>query len=664
MDIIRHGAVTHQDEKGRPQTIFTLGVNSDDTMMVTGSLDSTVSFWVHAPCAQGNDNAMDNTGENNHTWTLLTQPLSRHEGAVLCARFHPLNPLVCATGGDDKRVLLWSVDTVNKLVRVLASSDQGHTSDVTAVAWSDCGQFLLSGSLDKSVCVYRVSMTGSDHLRLLGKHAFDAFVKGLAVSGDNLCVVTDDKAVHVMKLDYYNNLSDTAHVEKKVQLVKQSKQVFPMASDSVFFSRPAFSPDSTVLAVPNGCNGPILACCLLDVINGSSTDTNTVVSLIGHYGCLEVASFSPCLYGDTANGTLLALGGQDGTVSIWSSLNTHPLLVLSDLSDSSVTDIQWLNDGSRFLVSFYEGIVVEFSLSDQLTGKPKKPLVNVKDSKLTSVKREELVLKDQTPNIPAPGQKTVSGKRRITPMLVSVNEPRANAVPLSANTLTTQGTGQIQTVITVQSDSQQRFPKLETTTTNKRLLWIFKASFNNHRVVIEVKDQQAVCSDGADKVYWRDDTLGSVDMCWMEGRVLVIFNAQDRRLTVIDGRDASRLLPRVLVQNDLAYLTIQDDSLLIIDRSGQMMWFLDSFSRLIVDRLPKCITVIESVSLNPKHLFVNHQYTLTDQSCWLEHGQVIMNEQSGNTSTVDTIKRLCTSTSNDSLHAVQERAALQRLLLN
>lgn len=236
-----------------------------------------------------------------------------------------------------------------------------------------------------------------------------------------------------------------------------------------YFARPSWSPDGCVICVPDIVNGQDTVAALVE--RGTWA---TEQSLVGHACSVQVCSFSPHLYVPTQNQLrvsetliesqnyimLIAMGSQDGVLSLWATNETRPIAVVAGLFDHAIMDISWDPMHPLILyVSSYNGTVVKVSIphdfieplpTDQKNiilkaiaegvrgANESRSLLNLPTSATQVTLQTDTMgsiecaiavadkLKGETPTsetkieqkLPAIQTTTVGGKRRITPQLV------------------------------------------------------------------------------------------------------------------------------------------------------------------------------------------------------------------------------------------------------
>jgi len=182
-----------------------------------------------------------------------------------------------ATVSHDYTTAVWDVKVPAAPLYTL----DGHESAVQAVAYSEHGPWIATGSADKTVRLYD---TDSHDLQRVYKGPKD-FVTALAFSPDG-------KTLAVASLDGAIRVYATGSSRLLRQLTGHRSRIGALA----------FSPDGSVLA--SAADEGIVR--LWDAKRG-----RTMRSLGGHAGGAKTVSFSP-------DGTRLASGGSDGMIRLWS----------------------------------------------------------------------------------------------------------------------------------------------------------------------------------------------------------------------------------------------------------------------------------------------------------------------------------------------------------
>ncbi len=122
---------------GHDDTIYSAQLNSDASLLATGSHDRKMITWNVA------------TGRAVHTFL-------GHNDAIYSLSFSPSQKLL-ATASGDRTVKLWDVATGQRL-----DTFSQPSKDQTTVAFSPNGQFVAAGGADARIRIWSVSETGRE----------------------------------------------------------------------------------------------------------------------------------------------------------------------------------------------------------------------------------------------------------------------------------------------------------------------------------------------------------------------------------------------------------------------------------------------------------------------------------------------------------------------
>lgn len=402
----------HKEKKGKYSSIFTLDYNSHNHSIATGGLDGTICIW----------NVDDRMNLLNST-TMI-----RHEGSVTMLRWSP-DGLLLASVSDDRTMLVWQGD------RMIHRLSVGHQADLIALSWSPDGSLLASASIDGVLFIYDCK-NGFNVIKMI-KGGVNGMLKGISWDplGVFLACQGDDLVIWRCK-----DWTVEQRVVDPFFPTRKDGESSVSGGDSTLFKRPSWSPDGRWLCCANGINGLQNAAILLN-----RNIWNPELSCIGHSGGIEATSFSPIQY--DKSGFIIAIGGEDRSVSLWSSNQSHPLIVIHDLFEHNVIDFSWIKEnGGSLLACSYDGTVGMIILKEELIGKPQSEealrelqknlqkslfqssLQNLPSDliqvKLMDKLEESIQKENKTPNdissIPTSSIPIITkdGKKRIVPVLV------------------------------------------------------------------------------------------------------------------------------------------------------------------------------------------------------------------------------------------------------
>lgn len=622
MEIIRPGQVSHLDDKGRPQALFSVSISRPEQgqrLVLTSALNSSISIWEYP------------------SFTPVATGLARHEGAVLTVRWCPHQPQVFASGSDDRRVLIWQKH--GDEYRVIGRPAPVHTCDVTAVEWSPDGRFLASGSLDKTVCIYDVSGASLTAPKLHQRIELQGFVKGLCFDQNSRCLAiqTDDKSAHLYECD-----GDVFALKASI------RDCFVNSSDNAFFSRPSFSPDSNIVALSNGSNGPI-PCAHLHVVDAQADDGG--VSLIGHQAPIEVATFSPFKY---SAGWLIACGCQDGTVSLWSSSSPHPVFLLSDLFEQGIMDLQWADDQTIIACS-YEGGIAAIKVDSELIGHGSVVLAEPKEDHHSQPLAPTTAILSGQPHAPArmvPSNR--DGRKRVTPMLVTLSSP---VLPHFGNP-PAAGQQAIQIRLGERLGSTDRFRRIAS-----RSCFHFDMAIPlsvQKPVRIEIAGDKVLCCSLDNLVYWKAHLRKPCVAAAASDSIIAVLMS-DNHFTCLSftGR---RQTPLIHFDAPVSLLKCRDSDFLVILATGQFYWFrMAPNLHYRTGDIPPMIDQLDRVVMHDERVEIMQRWSF-DGHLWYDCQKIADQPAVVIDKSVEGIKSHLLAPASDDLEALEEAIAFWRLL--
>ena len=142
----------------------------------------------------------------------------------------------------------------------------------------------------------------------------------------------------------------------------QLQEPFQQCSGTTHLLRLSWSPDGRNIATAHALNNTYPVAYIVDRNNWKSDH-----SLVGHQKAIEVAAFNHNLFSydskATRGHTIVALGSKDGSISIWSTAKTKPILVVDNIFTSSILDLSWSPDGYCLLACSWDSSVASLSFT-------------------------------------------------------------------------------------------------------------------------------------------------------------------------------------------------------------------------------------------------------------------------------------------------------------
>lgn len=228
-------------------------------------------------------------------WDAEKRASFTHSGFVITVAMSP-NGTFLATGGIDKRVKLWHVET-QQCFQTLS----GHIGGIVSLAFSPDETLLASGGGDN--WEQQTHADGTTLSYSAGDSPVDKTVKVWEVAtGKN--IATLENPWRVSGIAFSPDGKHLATGTSKSVTLWDTKTWQPIATlDTVDFESLAFSPDGSRLII--GGTWPEQRIQIWDV-----ETRELIVELSGHKSDVESFAFSP-------DGRLLASGGFDGVIYMW-----------------------------------------------------------------------------------------------------------------------------------------------------------------------------------------------------------------------------------------------------------------------------------------------------------------------------------------------------------
>jgi hypothetical protein len=239
----------------------------------------------------------------------------------------------------------------------------GHQMDVLDIDWSASG-LLASASIDNNILIWDIPSALKSSLRVLAPlkqlHRHTSFVKGVqfdpfgiflaSASADNTIIIWNCetwKAEHILE----DPLRDSA--------------------DRSIFRRLSWAPDGGSLCVTCATKGGKPVGMVLKRDTWAS-----VADLVGHNAPTTCCRFNPhpmkiSAADDGSDESLftactVALGDQQGVISVWTTTQNSPLFVINNIFDGPVLDLSWFarTDSTILLAACsLDGSVIFLNLS-------------------------------------------------------------------------------------------------------------------------------------------------------------------------------------------------------------------------------------------------------------------------------------------------------------
>ncbi|CCG24122.1 hypothetical protein CORT_0E05370 [Candida orthopsilosis Co 90-125] len=343
-----------------PQTlhdgeVHCMAISNDSTVLVTGGKDNTINLWNVAQLLDISN--LDNDANNKDTRVRIDQlqPLQQikcQESFMNNIQWIPgsYNSFISTTskGHVYFHELGFEAKVTSKQIYPFKVEQTG-LSPIVDVSISRDGKLVAWSSTDGKLSIYDLQR---NTLQELLSPAEDNLVvqRSIAFNGvtNYLTSIGDDTQITLFQYEYdpYTKLY-------KFRLVNKISKLFSKNPLNVRYKRVSWSPDGELISIPTASKGQTS---LISLVSSTKSWTTTA-SLVGHDLTCEVTKFSRHLYSETRveeNNlyNVIASGGSDGTIAIWNTSKTSPIMVLKHVVDAQIYDIVWtINSSILFCTS-------------------------------------------------------------------------------------------------------------------------------------------------------------------------------------------------------------------------------------------------------------------------------------------------------------------------
>ncbi|KRZ10830.1 Protein HIRA [Trichinella pseudospiralis] len=348
MKFIKPNWVNHD---GLP--IYSVDIEPAGNRFATGGQSATgiglIVLWSLKPVTE-----VEN--ETNDKIPLLLCRLEAHSTCINCIRWSS-DSRYLASAGTDQAVKIWRFVSYipNVKSRVTAvehwkcvSTLHGHAGDVLHLSWSPGDRYLASCGIDNIIIIWDAKNFPEKITSLVGH---EGFVKGVCWDpiGKYLASQSDDRSLRIWSTVDWN-------------VVHKFRRPFKEAPCATHTLRLDWSPDGLLLATAHAVNngGPVSK---IIERNGWKCE----LDFAGHRMAITCVRWSSVLYHRNRKVLLTeksnicgccAVGSKDRSLSVWSASENRPVVVLTDIFESSISDISWDSSGLILIAASVDGSVV------------------------------------------------------------------------------------------------------------------------------------------------------------------------------------------------------------------------------------------------------------------------------------------------------------------
>ncbi|PVF91181.1 WD40 repeat-like protein, partial [Serendipita vermifera] len=183
--------VATRDMRDFIETFATCIAESTPHIYLSALPFSPTSSWVSKQYLGQYSRRLTFESGGHREWPVLRNVLVGHKGEVTCVVFSPDGDYIIS-GSDDRTIRLWNADTG----KMMAGPFHGHASCVTSVSFSPDGHHIASGSSDKTIRVWKVE-TGEMTAGPFEGHTDQVISVSFSPDGNSIVSASEDKTILV-----------------------------------------------------------------------------------------------------------------------------------------------------------------------------------------------------------------------------------------------------------------------------------------------------------------------------------------------------------------------------------------------------------------------------------------------------------------------------------
>lgn len=356
---VENGINNENNSTDNDLAIYCMDLNTINNLLAVGYIDGCIKIY------------------DLNKYSLIAN-LDSHNGTVTCLKWSNCGNFL-VSGSDDKTIIIWKkVSMKNSLHFSLVKRLIGHESDIQNISLNSADTLMMSCGLDCKIIIWQFTkqtQTFNKVIELDNIHT--NFIKSCEFdpTGKFFASISDDKTLKIYKYSF-NTINNTFKFNLEVEIsepFKNSKNF-----KITYFNKMHWSPNGQFLIIPNGSSGELENCCILiDRLN----HWDYSFKLIGNAFPIEVCKFNPSVFIKekenipnfsineiTDQNLILATGGQEKCLVLWSTTKSVPLIIVKNLFKKQISDLAWSRNGSNLYISSFDGDikVLSFESTNEL----------------------------------------------------------------------------------------------------------------------------------------------------------------------------------------------------------------------------------------------------------------------------------------------------------